>query len=316
LYSLRTIFHQNVEISKYQSSVRKAISHIGLILNYNSERDLIQLLKLIQRFENPFPIVIVDNASNDNSRNGLYNLVAIFNFVEIVFAIENRGYAFGNNIGFNYIDQMYKVDYVVVMNPDITFEEAMINQLLLSISNQEKCAIIGGTMKNENGIELISCWKLPRLIDSLIISITIIHKILGTPIVYKKDLKSLSKVDVIQGAMFIARFDILKEVGYFSNRTFLYMEESILGIKIKEKGFYSLYLPDFSFCHKVGASINQVKPLVKDKYKLLQDSRRIYHKYYLKNNKIELLVFEIFTFIGLIEKSLIDLFIRIKRVTK
>ena len=65
-----------------------------------------------------------------------------------------------------------------------------------------------------------------------------------------------------------------------------------------------------------GASINQVKPLVKDKYKLLQDSRRIYHKYYLKNNKIELLVFEIFTFIGLIEKSLIDLFIRIKRVTK
>lgn len=290
--------------------LRNFDSMVGLVLNYNSYADLHNLLHQINQFHTCFKIVVADNHSNDNSIEKVKALVQLFDFVELIEIEDNRGYAAGNNAGFKYINEKYNPEFVLVMNPDIVFEELILDRFFEEIIRDSKIAITGGKMLDEHGRELLSAWKLPTLLDNIIITISFIHKILGTPIEYK-EVQAVQNVEVVQGALFLARLEALKAVDYFSEKTFLYMEESILGLKLKHQNFVNRYLSDVSFVHKVGGSIDQVYSGVARKYRLLTSSRRIYHKYYRGDHVIGLLLFDFFAFIGLIEKVIAEFLMKL-----
>jgi GT2 family glycosyltransferase len=291
---------------------RKFESIVGLILNFNSLDDLEHLLIQINTFKIKFKIVVVDNQSDLISIQELRRITSQYSHVVLVELDKNKGYAAGNNAGFKFIDMHYNSSFVLVMNPDIFYDEYCIDKLFLEINTSSDIAIVGPKMLDLSGEVLLSAWKLPSVIDNSIIDISFIHKIFGTPIKYK-NLKESQDVEVVQGAMFLARLDILKKVDYFSERTFLYMEESILGQKLKGLNYRLRYLSEAEFTHKVGGSINTKMPGIAKKFRILRDSRHIYHKYYRKNNRIEVFIYDIFSYLGLVEKVILDLFFKMKR---
>ena len=101
---------------------------------------------------------------------------------------------------------------------------------------------------------------------------------------------------------------VMDEIDGFDEKIFLYGEERILSYKLKNIGYKLYFLPHLSFVHHIGKTINKIHPSKLSKFKILQKSRRHYHKKYLKQNWIKLFVFDLCTLVGIMEKWVLDIF--------
>ena len=84
-----------------------------ILVNYNSSALLRQCLKSIyeQTKEIPFEIIVVDNASSDNSRE---IVCSEFSNVQLIKSAENLGFSRGNNLGAS----LAKGTYLLFLNTD------------------------------------------------------------------------------------------------------------------------------------------------------------------------------------------------------
>jgi GT2 family glycosyltransferase len=281
-----------------------------LILNYCSFEDTLQLVSSIRAFDSINPIVVVDNCSLDNSRDILINNKKNLNF-DFIISERNLGYAQGNNLGLEYLDNKFKIDFVFVCNPDITINKQHVSRLLFLLENDDNASLAGLQMFDKYKTSHISAWKLPSLWDDIVISSTLLRRIFGNPLIYS-ELEKLQYVSVIQGAFFIARFKDFKKIGFFDSSTFLYCEERIIASKFKSLGRKIIFDPNHSFIHTVGASTSLMYPTKMKTFKLLMSSRKIYHKKY-NNYYGNWILYSFIAPLILVEKWMIDLFIKLRK---
>lgn len=281
-----------------------------LILNYNSSENTVSLIESIRSFDSSNHIVVVDNDSKDSSVVRLSGINEHLNFKLLISEI-NGGYAKGNNLGLQYINDNLRVDYVFICNPDISFEAKSVEVLSNLLMENPLCSIAGLQMKDENDNLLTSAWKLPSIWHDLIISSALLRRLFGNPLLYKST-DELQYVEVIQGAFFIARVSSFQEIGFFDPRTFLYAEERIVGFKLKALGKRLLFDPNHSFIHTVGASINEKFPTNWSKYKLIFKSRIVYHRIANKSG-LNWRLYGMFGSLIYIEKWILDLISKRRR---
>lgn len=271
-------------------------------------KELIQLIKS-EGLNNK--IIIVDNCSDKTEQLDLVKLEGIYSNIKILQNINNSGYAGGNNFGIRYIIEKYNSDMILICNPDISFSKDHLQLLYNVLISNQQAGIAGLEMRDSKGIVLTSAWKLPNIIDEIILSNILFSKVFGNRTKYKKLKKGVHEVGVIQGAMFLAKSKVLKEVNFFDERTFLYGEERILATKLKRNSHKILFVNSGYFTHKVSTTINNYYSLV-DKYKLLVSSKNIYFKEYRKF-KCEYYLFKAISLVGLLEKRIIVFFFILKR---
>ena len=72
-----------------------------------------------------------------------------------------------------------------------------------------------------------------------------------------------AKVGVLPGSFFIIKADVLKEIGLFDEGTFLYNEENILAIRLREKGYGEMLSTTDFYIHNHNPSIITKKTLKK-----------------------------------------------------
>ena len=97
-----------------------------VILNYNDSKTTSEMLDKIKSFKTLNHIVVVDNNSSDDSLKVLEKYKS--EKIDIVANKENKGYAYGNNVGIRYLRDTYKCDYVFISNPDIIVSEETIKK--------------------------------------------------------------------------------------------------------------------------------------------------------------------------------------------
>ena len=68
--------------------------------------------------ENDVNIVIVDNASPDNSGKELEKIFKENENIKIIINKENLGFSAGNNVGFKYVKKYIKSDFIILCNND------------------------------------------------------------------------------------------------------------------------------------------------------------------------------------------------------
>lgn len=214
-----------------------------IILNYNNANLTVETIKNIKKLNKNIKVVIVDNCSTDDSKT---ILESNFNEEESIFLLFNNcnsGYAAGNNVGFKFVRENLKdVKYSFVMNPDIKIQDiSVIYNMINALKNDDKLAavtaltIYNGKLRFPND----AAWKM---VDKkyLILSGTILGKIIKPNIRYKKlDINSdnVAYVDIIQGCFFAIKMNIIEEIGFLDENTFLYGEEIILAKKLKYLNF-------------------------------------------------------------------------------
>ena len=92
-----------------------------VILNYNDADTTGKLVRQIREYDSLNQIVVVDNASTDDSAERLKELED--EKVVVLAAESNRGYGAGNNLGVEYSFQISGATHVIIANPDTSFTE-------------------------------------------------------------------------------------------------------------------------------------------------------------------------------------------------
>ena len=76
-------------------------------------------------------VIIVDNCSNHEDQENLFNIANKYPFVKIILNNENIGYFKGLNVGLKYIEEShFNPNFIIVGNNDLEFPNTFIEQLM------------------------------------------------------------------------------------------------------------------------------------------------------------------------------------------
>ena len=222
-----------------------------IILNYNCYSDVITCIDTIINSGLCLNIIIVDNNSSDNSYDILREYYKRNGNISFILNQCNGGYSYGNNVGIKYAINNFHSRYIGVLNPDIIITDPDIFIEMCSVLNRhEKLAIVGGSVLNAN-LEYNpnnSGWNIPTTIELLRYHFLINNR-KKKKIKWVKVEENLAQVECVAGCFFVAKTDVLVELGFLDENVFLYNEENILGIKCKKHGYWEGVLLNRFYMH-------------------------------------------------------------------
>ncbi|MBV5326813.1 MAG: glycosyltransferase family 2 protein [Chlorobium sp.] len=217
-----------------------------VIVNYNGyelSRDCLASFAKVN-YSNYF-LIVVDNASNDNS---IPKLKVEFPHVHYVESTMNTGFTGGNNLG---IKRAYELEaeYVFLLNNDTIVSDNILDELVTFSINNPEIGIVGPLTYFFESMDTISFGGG--------------HINRNTGMYYHlnkgKKLKDLREnvidCNFIEGAAMFMRTDLAVEVGGLSNVYFLTSEESELCVRVADKGYRLAVITSCSVWHKISQSL-------------------------------------------------------------
>ena len=282
------------------------MKNVIIILNYNDYMTTEKLVDSIKNYKCFEKIILVDNASTDNSFSLLEKKYKEIEKIDVIKNQENKGYASGNNFGGAYAIKKYNPQYIYISNPDVYFKEDVIYKIEETFKSNEKIGAIAPVVSTGN-----NSWKVPNYTRTLASMFILLGKIIGNK-PYKNKKYGINYVDVLEGSFFAIRASIFREINGFDERTFLYYEENIIAFKLRKAGYYSVLITNCTYDHNHSVTINKTYKSKLKIYKILGKSIKIYNYDYLKINSIQKAFLKFIFAIAYLEKIIIDMFNKIK----
>lgn len=236
-----------------------------IIVNYNVKYFLEQCLCSVNKAITSLQaeIIVVDNNSTDNSVAYLQPKNPSVNFIVNK---ENVGFGKANNQAL----QIAKGQYILFLNPDTIVPEDCFIKCINFFENNITCGALGIKMIDGNGNFLP---ESKRSFPSVSISF---FKLIGLASLFPKsklfnryalgflDENNNHEVDVLAGAFFMAKKDLLVEVNGFDETFFMYGEDVDLSYRLQKLGYKNYYFSESSIIHFKGestkrGSLNYVK---------------------------------------------------------
>ncbi len=244
-----------------------------VILNYNSFSDTIKLVGELQRqtVANDLRIVVVDNASPNDSYLQLKPLEKRYPNVTVLQTGSNIGYARGNNFGLQYLDKNIHPQYVAIMNNDVILQIDCLEILIERYNRLERPAIIAPKQLDGNSNEMPP-YRMNSFLDdclNLFYIFKIFHRQNALRYVDNTGLKAM-RVEMIPGSFMFTSFNRFKEMGFFYPNTFLFVEERFIAVKAKQMNLNNYILLDKTYVHAHSKTINTQYNQT-EKFRLLYD---------------------------------------------
>lgn len=207
-----------------------------IVLNYINYGDTIVCVDKLLETDVNADIVIVDNASPNESLRILSEKYKECNNISIIASKINGGYSAGNNYGIRYALENFKPDTIAIMNPDVIIPDGgVIKNLYSKLYSSDEYGIIGGVTITNNKFDISRCcWNIPKGIDTVITHFIKCRNRRGRSD-YKWLGNGLIQTECVAGCFFMIKADVFCELGLFDENVFLYNEENILGIKLKKR---------------------------------------------------------------------------------
>lgn len=269
-----------------------------IVLNYNDYENTRQYLDRIKEYQILDKIVVVDNCSQDNSFQKLKNYEN--DKIDVIQSNKNGGYSYGNNFGIRYLENNHNEYYetIIISNPDIEVTEDTIQKCIEVLHSKQKIAVVAPRMYLTNGKPARrSCWK-ERTFWIDVANSTRLTEFLLYPLFRSGEYNSheleqdFLEVHAIAGSFFLVKHNILKEINYFDENTFLFFEEDILAKKLEQKGYETISLNNLKFIHHESVTIGKLYNKIR-KIELINKSKKYYHKTYHNIGKLNLKIFDI-----------------------
>jgi len=188
---------------------------ITIVINtFKSEDKINHCLDSINR---DFKVILVENSKNINFKKEIEKK---YLNVSCILAGENLGYAKGNNLGLSQVVSQY----VLILNPDAMLEKNTISNFLVTANKIKDFSIIGPAKQDEFSKN-----------DDI------------------KEKSDLFEVDYLKGFAMFFNLDEFKDIGFFDENFFIYLEEIDLCKRIKNKN-RKIYLDKSIIIHHLGGS--------------------------------------------------------------
>ena len=206
-----------------------------IIVTYNKAWHTYKCLEsLIANADVPYEILIVDNASHDETGELLRRLRG----VKIIWNTENYGFVKACNQG----SKMALGRHILFLNNDTEVLPNSLSKMVATIENDDKCGAVGAKLILPDG-------KLQEAGD-------IIWRD-GSALGYgrhddpfKPEYSYLREVDFCSGACLLVRADLFMELGGFDERYApAYYEEADFCLSLRRRGYKVLYQPAVNVIH-------------------------------------------------------------------
>ena len=220
-----------------------------IIVNWNT-RDLLRTcLRLLAAGLDGLDgeVIVVDNDSEDDSvamlREEFPHVVVIENEV-------NVGFARANNQAF----EVATGRYLLLLNSDVEVTPEAIPGAMLFLDGEPKAAAAGIQLFFPDGKKQNSFDNFPTIAQE-ILNKSLLRLLFPSALPSKNQERSEPlPVDIIIGAFFLVRREVLEKVGPFDESFFLFMEEADWCKRMHEAGWQLYHLPQYTAIHHHGAS--------------------------------------------------------------
>lgn len=282
----------------------KARHIAAVILNYNSESDLITCADQLVHQENvKLSIILVDNASRPESVAEIKDWLGTWRAdsiigtqtevaawvkcnpnearsagrVYFIMHHENRGYSAGNNIGIQ-LGEALGADAVLIANPDMRIGDThYLSELKKELFSNEinsvaASRIVGLDGNDQNPLREANFW------EELLWPVLIFSKFKKTSS-FIIPISGVEPVTVpkVSGCCLLLRMSFLSASGYLDDGVFLYCEEPILSARIKNAQGRIVFIPSIVAVH---AHERSAKENASRRMLLFIKSRRYYLRSY------------------------------------
>lgn len=223
-----------------------------VIVNYNGGEVLPECLSSLKESGcgNDCEVLVVDNASSDNSIGSLRDL---FPWVTVIENRENLGFARGCNVGI----RASRGRMILFLNPDTRFRNDALALFTDFLERNPSIGLIGPRMVYPDGGFQLSCGSLPtafREITDKLLYASVEIGLPGVRFLLDRTYRRVRPVGWLTGACLLGRREALEEVDGFDERIFMYFEDKDLCKRVAEAGWGVVHYPGAVVSHMLGKS--------------------------------------------------------------
>lgn len=227
-----------------------------VIVSWNT-RDLLRVcltstLAACAELDRPAEIIVVDNASSDDSAGMVRDE---FPAVRIIRNSSNSGFAAATNQGI----RESRGRYVLLLNPDTNVTTGSLRVLVSFIDEHPDAGVAGPRLVGRHGEDQVSCFPLPTLVREMwrLFHLDRVHQIATYPL-SRWGSERAQSVESVQGACMLIRREALEQAGLLDERFFIYTEEIDLCRRLLDLGWQIFWVPQAVIVHYGAASTDQV----------------------------------------------------------
>ena len=224
-----------------------------VIVSYNTCGILDECLASIkQETSCSHEIIVVDNASADNSRKMLRENHPDVTLIE---NSENAGFARANNQGF----AVARGKYFFMLNSDTVVLDGAIDKLLAFVKSNPDIGICGPRNIGRDGKTQYNCDHFPGLWNTFcyytgLASLFPKSSLFNRCWIRYWDYSDIRDVERITGCSLLIRSDLYRELNGLDENFFMYFEETDFCLRAHNKGSRTTYFPGAVIMHYGGES--------------------------------------------------------------
>lgn len=223
-----------------------------IIVNYNSGKFLQSCVDSLLNCPLGIEIIVVDNASTDESLDALPSLPCI----QIIKNSANVGFAAACNRG----ARVASAPFLLFLNPDCSFKSGALSGLLEAMRMDERVGMAGAFLANMDGTEQAGGRRaVPTPWRSFVRAFGLVHFSNRWPRLFydfhlhKQPLpKQPIEVEAISGACMMVRRDAMQNVGAWDEGYFLHCEDLDWCMRFRQQGWKIIFVPSAQITHALG----------------------------------------------------------------
>lgn len=229
-----------------------------VIVNWNVKECLRRCLASIYTHTKgiDFDVFVVDNDSSDGSQDMVQRE---FSQVHLIANSENAGFATANNQAL----EKCEAAYVLFLNPDTELLDNALQAMVAFMDAHPAAGSMGCRLINPDGSLQHSCRSFPSLFTDLAGNLYLDWMFPKSPFFNRYRMgfwehDRVREVEVPAGACLLVRHEVIKKIGPFDMRFFMYYDEIDLCYRIKKNGWKTLFVPSIEVVHYTSQSSKQV----------------------------------------------------------
>lgn len=226
-----------------------------IVVNYKVPEEILRFLQSVEEAEifDKTEIIIVDNASNDNSQEIITTKFPSVSWIQLK-----------NNIGFgkacNAAAIRAKGEYLLLINPDTLISKSTLQDSYSFMENNPEIGLMGPKIINHDGEFQKQCRRSFPTPANAFFYFTGLAKVFPKNKTFGKynlsymDPNESGDVDAISGSFMFIRTKLFKSIGGFDKDFFMFGEDLDLCVKVKGAGYRVYYNPNIQIIHFKGQS--------------------------------------------------------------
>ena len=232
-----------------------------IFVNWNAGNLLKEAVSSIVQYHNNLvsKVIIVDNASTDDSLARVENLSDLPFDLEIIRNTVNNGFGAACNQG----AEKCHAEFILLLNPDARLYEDSLPTAYRYLQEHPDVGVCSIQLVEEGNVIQRTCARFPTP-KMLLVHSTGLNRL---PFIDAKsyhmhdwDHQDTREVDHVIGAFYLIRRSLFEQLqGFDEERFFVYLEDLDLSYRVKQAGYKIMYLTEAQAFHEGGGTSSQVK---------------------------------------------------------